>query len=108
MSTEPLQQASQFLLDEQHSYVECCRWMRNASNIRAIAQALDVTPSRGRIFISMLFMHRERSVMLDDNDALDRVMGRIARGMVERVTRGDSLRVMREATLRAETMMNYW
>ena len=34
-------------------------------------------------------------------------MGRIAR-MVERVTRGDSLQVMREATLRAETMMNYW
>ena len=54
----------------------------------------------------MLFMHRERSDMLDDNDALDRVMGRIARRMVERVTRGDSLQVMREATLRAETMMN--
>ena len=103
-----VREAVRILTSDTSTFETVTSWMQKRENVDRVASALQTTPSRARVFLSLLFMHREKKDVFQNND-LDNIMRRLCAGMYERVAREDtSVEEVLEATLRAEMMMNAW
>lgn len=103
-----LREASRSLTSEESTFELAMAWMRDAENVQRVSSALGTTSALSRVFLSLLFMHRERDDLFQNND-LDNIMRRLCAGMCARVARDDaSVEGVMQATERANMMLSAW
>jgi len=83
--------------------------MRARNTIDSVTGALGVPRDLARVFLALMLIHREKKGMLDDNDTTDRILGRLASSLHDRVM-GDTSETedVRAATERAKLMFDAW
>lgn len=103
-----LREARVAITSETSTFESSMSWMRDASNVGRVTNALGATAALSRVFLSLLFMHHEQDDLFQNND-LDNIMKRLCAAMSARVAREDAtVEGIRAATERAEIMLNAW
>ena len=103
-----LREASRSLTSEESTFELAMAWMRNAENVQRVSAALGTTSDISRVYLTKLYMHRERDDLFQNND-LDNIMRRLCAGMCARIARDDaSVEGVLQATERANIMLSAW
>ena len=103
-----LHEASDRLTSETSTFETAMSWMRDRSNVNRVATALDADPALARVFLSLLFMHREQEDLFQDN-VLDNIMRRLCTGVWTKLAHADTaVEDIRARTERAGIMLNAW
>jgi len=90
-------------------YSACTKFLRSSKTMNVVSSSLMVPKEVACVFLALLLINKEKSEMLDENDAIDRVLGRLALSLRNRVMRDDSLpEEVKAATERAKTMFDAW
>lgn len=90
-------------------YVSCTKFMRTRDTIDSVTGALGVSRDLARVYLALMLLHREKEEMLDENDTMDRILGRLASSLRDRVLRDTSAAEdVRAATERAKLMFDAW
>ncbi len=94
---------------DDEDFSDCTTFMQNRSTVERTVEALGASQDIARVFLALMLMHKESSDMLNENDTIDRVLGRLASALRDRVLRASSTAVeVRDATERAKQMFDAW
>lgn len=95
--------------DAFENFLERSKWMRRKDVVTSIAQLFDREESFARVFLSLMLLHKEKDAMLDENDAMDRILGRLAASLHAKVAdEAADMNQIRAQTERAKIMFDAW
>ena len=98
--------ASWFIRGER-SVMDCERWMRGTGFSSAMA-AMGCDRETARRALALLYIHRERNDILDDDQPLDKVLGRLVAGLAQRLEEGETMERIVGAVARAKPVFQAW
>ena len=98
--------ASWFIRGER-SVMDCERWMRGTGYSSAMA-AMGCDRETARRALALLYIHRERNDILDDDQPLDKVLGRLVAGLAQRLEEGETMERIVGAVARAKPVFQAW
>ena len=98
--------ASWFIRREQ-SLMDCERWMRGPGFAAAVP-AMGCDAQTARRALALLYIHRERNDILDEDQPLDKVLGRLVAGLARRLEEGEPMARIVGAVARAKPVFQAW
>ena len=96
--------------DAFENFSDQTKWMRRRDTVDRVSSALETDAPFARVFLSLMLVHKEKASMLaEETDTIDRILGRLASNLHDKVTRGsDTVEQIREQTARAKIMFDAW
>ena len=83
-------------------------WMKKNDTLQCVKEHLDCSDAYAKHFLALLYIYREKDIMLSEQLPLDAVLGRLVTGLVRRIQNGESPVEWYHAVVRAKSVFNAW
>ena len=97
-----------WFIKKEGSNREVQAWMKKNDTLEHVKRYLQCSDPYAKKFLALLYIYREKDIMLSDQIPLDAVLGRLVTGLVRRIQNGESPMELYHAVVRAKSVFNAW
>lgn len=97
-----------WFIKKEGSHRDAQVWMKKNDTLQCVKEHLDCSDAYAKHFLALLYIYREKDIILSDQLPLDAVLGRLVTGLVSRIQNGESPVEWYHAVVRAKSVFNAW
>lgn len=97
-----------WFIKKEGSHREVQAWMKKNETLQRVKEHLQCSDAYAKHFLALLYVYREKDIMLSEQLPLDAVLGRLVTGLVRRIENEESPVEWYHAVVRAKSVFNAW
>ncbi len=97
-----------WFIKKEGSHRDVQQWMKKTETVERVKGVLDCSDAYAKHFLGLLYIFREKDAILEETLPLDRVLGRLVSGLVQRIQNQEPPIEWYHAVVRAKSVFNAW